>query len=342
MEEEQWRKHLHQRNVMEDLDSTPSTRNSYDICESLTLDLKPLGTVYGQATTLARRISIHRAATLVAKSHMHQVIIKHTESAEYSTYSSSTSSLPLARSKSIASAGHIPVLAPRRSERIHLEATLSEVWTHELLPYPGMKSDNPFKASANHMMRKLSMASLSSSFSKRTSTFISNSRPPRPDSRSRPRTPIEFAMDISRRRSSRSPLKQSAKPVQTSKPASVNSYPSGPAVNFHENPDKFLPPDFELKDPRLIKPPRKKLTVRTMTDHGIEVAPPDKKKSYHRLQRSLSAKMPGMKEVAERFRPPTPQGPKPEKNLEIQPLKEVNTNKAVDTVRGKKLRKLFS
>lgn len=122
----------------------------------------------------------------------------------------------------------------------------------------------------------------------------------------------------------------------------MTSLPPGPAVNFQDNPDKFLPPDFELKDPRLNKPPRKNLKVRTMTGDGFEVVPPEKKKSYHRLQRSLSAKMSGMKEVAERFRPPTPQSPKHEKNFENQPLKEVTSNKAVGTAKAKKLRKLFS
>lgn len=313
VEEDQWQKQLRERSAIEELDATAETMGHQDICASLTLDLKTLGTLYGQPNTVARRISIHRAATVGAKSQMRQVIIKQTESAEHANYASSSSSLPLSRSKSTASAGHLATLAPKRSERVQLESVLAEVWTTDFLPYPGMKSESSLRASATHVMRKLSMASLTSSFSRRSSTLVSTSRPQRPASRSRPRTPLEFALDLGRGKGLEGSLKapppqRKAQPV-SKQPAMCIPQPAFP-INFHENPDKFLPQDFELKDPRRVRPPRQKLAIRAISEDAIKMPQEERRRPMHRLQRSLSAKMPTVRGAAERLRPSTPSSPR--------------------------------
>jgi hypothetical protein len=70
----------------------------------------------------------------------------------------------------------VPVLAPQRNERIRLEGLLSDVWSRDILPFPGMTSrvrSEHVRASASHMMRKLSVASIASNFTKRSTSMAS-------------------------------------------------------------------------------------------------------------------------------------------------------------------------
>jgi hypothetical protein len=80
---------------------------------------------------------------------------------------SSASSLYIPRSQSVATPSHVQTLAPRRDDRGRLEVLLSDVWTKHLLPYPGMTvgRSEQIRGSANHVMRKFSMASITSNFS---------------------------------------------------------------------------------------------------------------------------------------------------------------------------------
>jgi hypothetical protein len=69
------------------------------------------------------------------------------------------------------------VLATLRSERIRLEGLLADVWTRDILPFPGMtnraRSEQLVRASASSMMRKLSVASIASNFTKRSGSMAS-------------------------------------------------------------------------------------------------------------------------------------------------------------------------
>jgi len=71
----------------------------------------------------------------------------------------------------------IPVLAPSRADRIRLEALLADVWTRDIIPYPGMtgraRNEHPVRVSASSMMRKLSVASITSNFTKRSGSMAS-------------------------------------------------------------------------------------------------------------------------------------------------------------------------
>lgn len=66
----------------------------------------------------------------------------------------------------------LPVLAPARSERARLENILTDVWSRDILPFPGMtariRSEHLVRSSASSVMRKLSVASITSSFGKRS------------------------------------------------------------------------------------------------------------------------------------------------------------------------------
>lgn len=104
---------------------------------------------------------------------MCQVIIKNTNAFKESSLSASIN-----RSQSLLTTNRIPVLAPPRADRMRLEALLVDLWTREILPYPGMtgraRSEHHLvRASASSMMRKLSVASIASNFTKRSGSIAS-------------------------------------------------------------------------------------------------------------------------------------------------------------------------
>ncbi|KAH8198715.1 hypothetical protein TruAng_007128 [Truncatella angustata] len=145
-------------------------------CSSLFLNIKSLGTVFGKPGSVARRLSIHRAMTVGPKSPLCQVILKHTTTMKDS--SNSTSGSPINRSQSLlTTTSRIPILAPPRGDRARLEAQLSDVWTRNILPFPGItarsRSEHLVRTSASTMMRKLSVASITTSFAKRSSSSAS-------------------------------------------------------------------------------------------------------------------------------------------------------------------------
>ena len=147
-----------------------------EIYSTLTLDLKSIGNSFGQRGTLARRIAVQRTATLGPQTTICQVIIKNTHALRDNGPSPLPTSPSMNRSQSLLANNRIPVLAPKRSDRVRLEHALSDVWTRDILPYPGMaavRGDHLIRASASSMMRKLSMASLTSSFGKRTVSHTS-------------------------------------------------------------------------------------------------------------------------------------------------------------------------
>ncbi len=80
------------------------------------------------------------------------------------------------RSQSLLTTNRIPVLAPPRAERVRLENLLSDVWTREILPFPGMtgrtRSEHLVRASASSMIRKLSVASIAGNFTKRSVSYV--------------------------------------------------------------------------------------------------------------------------------------------------------------------------
>lgn len=187
-EEQQWRTDLHERSrESEDQTKKGSLPNSGQ--SLLSLDIKTLGFVFGQPGTLTRRQSIQRAATVNSRRKGHQVIIKNTNSLKESGESPAPEPEYLSRSQSLLSTHRIPVLAPKRNERQRIETAMSDVWTRDRLPFPGMTGNRGsylFQRSATSMMRKLSKASITTTSTKRTvSTYMSineNDTAPYPES----------------------------------------------------------------------------------------------------------------------------------------------------------------
>lgn len=296
-EENQWRKHLNERNCIETLDLSYSAAVSQDTCSFLRLELRSIGTLLGQPKSIARRISIHRAATVGSKSQIKHVVIRNTESVGEGFPSvSSSSSLPLSRSRSVFSAGQIHVLAPKRSARIHMENAIADVWTKDQLPYPGMKSsESHLRASASHLIRKLSIASITNTFSRRSSGHeLARALPPRWT------MSTEFSLHNTRSKTPAPNLPATQDLHSPRTRPSANQKPI--TIDFHKTPEMFLPPDFELKDPRLAKRQLKKVNFPddSTAQQSVEQPKPPK-----RLQRSASTRLSPVTETAAEARPAT-------------------------------------
>jgi hypothetical protein len=232
-EEDTWKTQLRERIVCETHDYVEGQSHTQDMFSSLSLDIKSLGPVFGHANSLVRRMSVHRAATLGAKTNTSQVIIKNTQAQKSPDTPPTFSPSTVARSQSLMSANHVPILAPRRAERIRLEAILEDVWTKDILPFPGMTNrrvENQIRASANSVMRKLSMASIASNFSRRSPSFSSMSNTRSDDS---------FGSRV-----------QKVSQGNLRPRSATDRRPAPTVVDFHTAPAAFLPTDFELEDAR--------------------------------------------------------------------------------------------
>ncbi|KAF2714037.1 hypothetical protein K504DRAFT_462484 [Pleomassaria siparia CBS 279.74] len=233
LEEEVWKNQLRGRIVCETHDFVEGHSTMHDMFSSLSLDIKSIGPVFGHADSLVRRMSVHRAATLGSKSHMSQVIIKNTQAQKVPDPSPTFAPNLVTRSQSHMSSNHVPTLAPRRAERIRLETALEEVWTKDILPFPGMgnrRVENQIRASATSVMRKLSMASIASNFSRRSPSFSSISNTRSEDS---------FGSKVHK-------LSQGNLRARSA----ADRRPAPTVVDFHNAPAAFLPTDFELQDTR--------------------------------------------------------------------------------------------
>ena len=166
---------------------------------SVGLELKPVGVVYGHHGTLARQLSVQRAATVGNRASIYQVIIRNTHNPEELHEFRQPSTSAINRSHSQMTSNRIVVLAPKRSERARLESMLGDVWTKDKLPYPGMiasRGGQIIRASAGSLARKLSLASIHASFSRRSASLTVSSKKSYETfsevTRSRDRTPPTF------------------------------------------------------------------------------------------------------------------------------------------------------
>lgn len=121
-------------------------------------------------------MSIHRATTVGAKSPISHVILKNTTMEKESTSSTTTASINRSQSL-LTTTGRLPVLAPSPGDRARLEALVADVWTRGILPFPGMtaraRSEHAVRSSASSMIRKLSVTSIASTFTRRSPSVTS-------------------------------------------------------------------------------------------------------------------------------------------------------------------------
>ena len=142
----------------------------------IALDIRSLGYVFGLPGTLTRRLSIQRAATLNPRTSNLQVIIRNTHTLKNHCDSQISALDSISRSQSLLTTNRAVILAPKRIERIRMEYALADVWSKDFLPYPGMgnnRGEHLIRTSASSMMRKLSRASRTGNFKKRSSSHAS-------------------------------------------------------------------------------------------------------------------------------------------------------------------------
>ncbi|KAF2668519.1 hypothetical protein BT63DRAFT_456161 [Microthyrium microscopicum] len=265
-EEEIWTSHLRSRISAE---TTDFSEGRVDMVDSMFLakphpDMKAIGPAFGPFTNFSRRLSIQRAATLGPRSNVQQVILKNTEAQKYTT--SGSTSMSVMRSQSHMSSNHIPTLAPRRAERIKLENTISDVWTKTVLPYPGMgtkRGDNPIRASANSVMRKLSMASIASNFSKRSMSYSTLSGAVQRAAGGSAAGDDGYASSSGQ--STTRTIRPKKAPIKRKRPV---------LVDFHNTPTAFLPEDFELNVKTSSNMNRRSRKLAARLSAGSDTPPP--------------------------------------------------------------------
>lgn len=175
-EEEQWKSSLLTYSAREDQTRREEYALLPPLFSMLSLDIRSLGYVFGLAGTLTRRISIQRAATMSPRTNSCQVIIRNTNALKEHIDIPNPATNLISRSQSLLSTNNMVILAPKRADRYRMESALTNVWTRDLLPYPGMSpnfGEHLIRTSANSVMRKLSRASITSSFTKRAPSHTS-------------------------------------------------------------------------------------------------------------------------------------------------------------------------
>lgn len=171
IEAQVWREHLSGRIETQTQAVTHGLSNVFELHSPLLNEMRSIGKAFGKPGSFVKRMSVHRTATVGPTTDLNQVIIKNTPAAKEALDTTSTNtsagSLQIPRSQSVATPSHVQTLAPRRADRGRLEALLNDVWTKHLLPYPGMTvgRSEQIRGSANHIIRKFSMASITSNFS---------------------------------------------------------------------------------------------------------------------------------------------------------------------------------
>lgn len=261
VEAQVWRDHLSSRIETQTQAVAQGLHNVFELHSPLLNDMRSIGKAFGKPGSFVKRMSVHRTATVGPTTDLNQVIIKNTqavkEALETTNTNSSASTLQIPRSQSVATPSHVQTLAPRRADRGRLETLLSDVWTKHLLPYPGMTvgRSEQIRGSANHVMRKFSMASITSNFSssKRSAsnTSIAGSRSGKEDIPPLPRHPY---------------------PPSSASSSSGSRYHSSKCRHGYAKPKParlpladLLPADFELQDQFPSRGTRSAFRAFTMT-----------------------------------------------------------------------------
>lgn len=241
---------------------------------------------------MARKISIHRATTIGPKSPLYQVILKNTSAA----HERSTSSQSINRSQSLlTTTTRTPVLAPARAERARLEALLSDVWTRDVLPFPGItarsRSEHLVRASASSMMRKLSAVNITGGFTRRSQSLANLQQ--------KEAKPAAAPYEVTRRASdgtftmtaAAAAAALAAQCRDEATPTSAYTSPSPALSAIADHPPSTPPfhPADSAADPNLESEPELDLEAypeaETETD-ALEMASP---RSHHRRRRPTSA-----------------------------------------------------
>jgi hypothetical protein len=139
----------------------------------LSLSLLPLGRVDSPSAVLARRPSTRSmSARSSAKRDLDYVIIKKTHNPLHDENVRHFHEGQIQRSRSVARENIPTILAPLRQDRVRLERSIADVFTRDVLPYPGMLVTRADYLRTHSLMRGLSFRT---PFNSRRSSSISKS-----------------------------------------------------------------------------------------------------------------------------------------------------------------------
>jgi hypothetical protein len=173
-EQQQWLSGIDRGRHLRALDGPTEPAPEPELVTATSLQLKDLASLPTSSGVTAKRLSIPRTGAGGTRFATCQVIIRNTHNAPDGSDMRETTVPLIHRSQSLLTTHRTPVLAPKRSERTCLEHELADVWTRDTLQYPGMtlaRGGNSIRASAGSLVRKLSLASMHTPFTKRSTSF---------------------------------------------------------------------------------------------------------------------------------------------------------------------------
>ncbi|PGH07565.1 hypothetical protein AJ79_06235 [Helicocarpus griseus UAMH5409] len=157
-EETQWKENFHKQSIAE----TPLSLDDNIIIKKYSmvqLPMKSLSAVVvdGQVHNLTRRSSVHGSLfSPPSNADCVHLLIKGTRAVSEDGHTKRSS---LGRSQSVQLSRQSVILAPKKQDRIRLERWSFDIWTCDIIPYPGMplwKGEHLIRSSAESFMRKLS------------------------------------------------------------------------------------------------------------------------------------------------------------------------------------------
>ncbi|KAL1962172.1 hypothetical protein VTN77DRAFT_518 [Rasamsonia byssochlamydoides] len=137
----------------------------------LSLSLVPLGRIDSPSAVLVRRPSTRSMSTRSSvKRHLEHVIIKKTHNPLHDEDVRHLHEGGIERSRSVARETSPTILAPLRQDRVRLERSIADIFTRDVLPYPGMLVTRADYLRTQSLMRGLSFRT---PFNSRRSSSIS-------------------------------------------------------------------------------------------------------------------------------------------------------------------------
>lgn len=170
-EETEWISHL-ERHINASEEAEPEVPGS-PFEESLVyLSIEPLqaALIDGRLLSVARRTSIHGPLVVVPNFNGLRIYIK-------GTAASPVAPLPIAppinRTQSLQNPRREIIVGAKRQKRIKIEKRLAGIWSHDILPYPGMPPESFVRASTDALMGTFSSLP---AFARRASSIGSKKR----------------------------------------------------------------------------------------------------------------------------------------------------------------------
>lgn len=155
----QWKEHLLKKQSMDGTYPSNESGGIYQDVSKVHLPLKQFSSMNltGQTSNLTRRSSVH--GELVESNQSNECVRLFIKGTQALVNDTTAEVSRLGRSQSVHNSRQIAILAPKRQDRVRLERWLCDIWTSDILPYPGMppvRGEHLIRSSAESLLRRLS------------------------------------------------------------------------------------------------------------------------------------------------------------------------------------------